>query len=318
MQKVTVSAPGKLHLSGEHAVVYGNPAIVVSTSLRTTVTLEQGTGDANKQSGVLRKADKFIDEILKIFEGRYETSIPVDLAISITSGIPTGAGMGSSAALAVALFGACITFFDKQWDAQRINELAYQAEKFIHGNPSGSDPAIVTHGGILWYRKELDFLKTFWLLPFKIPKTFAPFVLINTGRTESTGDLVGIVSNDAKSDPSSFTVTLDAIEQVTKSMAQTIHDEKEQEFMEAIKRNERLLEHMSVVSLQTKSLIGDIETAGGVAKISGAGGIQTGSGVVIAMHKNPQVMLDLAKKHNYPAFQVVLGGEGVTKVQVIA
>ena len=318
MQKVTVSAPGKLHLSGEHAVVYGNPAIVVSTSLRTTVTLEHDGGDPNKQSGILRKADAFIDEILMIFERRYETRIPDDLAISIASSVPTGAGMGSSAALAVALLGACITFFDKPWDAQRINELAYQAEKFIHKNPSGSDPAIVTHGGILWYRKELDFLKTFWLLPFKIPKTFAPFVLINTGRTENTGDLVSIVSNYAKKDPSSFTVSLDAIEQVTKSMAQSIHDEKEQNFMEAIKQNERLLEHLGAVSPQTKKLIKDIEVAGGVAKISGAGGIQTGSGVVISMHKNPQIMLDLAKKYNYPAFQVVLGGDGVTKVQVIA
>ena len=318
MQKVTVSAPGKLHLSGEHAVVYGNPAIVVSTSLRTSVTLEQGVPNNEKHAGTLRKADKFIDEILNIFEARYAAKVPDELALSISSSVPMGAGMGSSAALAVALLGACVTFFDKPWDAQRINELAYQAEKIIHKNPSGSDPAIVTHGGILWYRKELDFLKTFWLLPFKIPKTFAPFVLINTGRTESTGDLVGFVSNVAKKDQQSFTVTLDAIEQVTKSMTQAIHDENEQNFSEALKQNERLLEHLGVVSPQTKKLIDEIEIAGGVAKISGAGGIQTGSGVVISMHKNPQIMIDIAKKYSYPAFQVILGGEGVTKVQVIA
>ncbi len=318
MQKVTVSAPGKLHLSGEHAVVYGNPAVVVSTSLRTTVTLESGASDTSRRSGTLRKSDTFIDEILKVFEGRYGTSVPDDLAIFISSSVPEGAGMGSSAALAVALLGACVTFFDKPWDAQRINELAYQAEKFIHGNPSGSDPAIVTHGGILWYRKELDFLKTFWLLPFKIPKTFAPFVLINTGRSESTGELVGAVARVKEKDVNAFMVTLDAVEQVTKSMTQAIHDENEQDFFEAMKQNERLLEHLGVVSVQAKKLIADIEAVGGAAKISGAGGIQTGSGVVIAMHKNPQKMLDLAKKYALPAFQVVLGGEGVTKVQVIA
>lgn len=318
MQKVTVSAPGKLHLSGEHAVVYGNPAVVVSTSLRTIVTLESGASDTSRHCGTLRKSDTFIDEILKVFEGRYTVAVPDDLAIFISSSVPEGAGMGSSAALAVALLGACVTFFDKPWDAQRINELAYQAEKFIHGNPSGSDPAIVTHGGILWYRKELDFLKTFWLLPFKIPKTFAPFVLINTGRSESTGELVSAVARVKEKDVNAFMVTLDAVEQVTKSMTQAIHDEKEQDFFEAMKQNERLLEHLGVVSVSAKKLIDDIEAAGGAAKISGAGGIQTGSGVVIAMHKNPKKMLDLAKKYALPAFQVVLGGEGVTKVQVIA
>lgn len=318
MQKVTVSAPGKLHLSGEHAVVYGNPAIVVSTSLRTTVTLERSVTDADLHSDSLRASDKFIDEILKVFEHRYETIVPDDLAITISSSVPAGAGMGSSAALAVALLAACITYFDKPWDAQRINELAYQAEKCIHGNPSGSDPAIVTHGGILWYRKELDFLKTFWLLPFKIPSTFAPFVLINTGRTESTGDLIRAVSAVRDKDVKAFTVTLDAIEQVTKSMALAVHDEKEQDFFEALKRNQRILEDIGVVSAKTKTLIDNIESLGGAAKISGAGGVISGSGVVIAMHKDPKAMLDLAKKHSYPAFQVVLGGEGVIKVQVIA
>lgn len=318
MQKVTVSAPGKLHLSGEHAVVYGNPAVVISTSLRTTVTLESGLPLSNKQSRMLRETDKFIDVILKTFEKQFAIAVPDDLSITISSSVPMGSGMGSSAALAVALIGACVTFFDKPWDSQRINELSFQAEKFMHGNPSGGDPAIVTHGGILWYRKELDFLKTFWLLPFKIPSTFAPFVLINTGRTESTGDLVRAVSLVREKDPKAFTITLDAIEQVSKSMVQAIHDEKEQDFVEAVKQNERLLEYLGVVSVSVKKLINEIEAAGGAAKISGAGGVVTGSGVVIAIHKDPKIMLDLAKKYEHPAFQAVLGGEGVTKVQVIA
>ncbi|MBP9814213.1 hypothetical protein KBC80_03380, partial [Candidatus Woesebacteria bacterium] len=141
---------------------------------------------------------------------------------------------------------------------------------------------------------------------------------INTGRTESTGDLIRAVSAVREKDVKAFTVTLDAIEQVTKSMALAVHDEKEQDFFEALKRNQRILEDIGVVSTKTKTLIDNIESLGGAAKISGAGGVISGSGVVIAMHKDPKAMLDLAKKHAYPAFQVVLGGEGVIKVQVIA
>lgn len=317
MQKVTVSAPGKLHLSGEHAVVYGNPAVVVSTSLRTTVTLEAGS-DTGTQSAALRSSDKFIDAILKIFEKQYATVIPDDLTITISSSIPVGSGMGSSAALAVAIIGACMTFFDKPWDTKRINELAYQAEKFMHGNPSGGDPAIVTHGGILWYRKELDFLKTFWLLPFKIPSAFAPYVLINTGRSETTGELIRAVAEMRKKNNELFTMKLDAIEQTSKSMVQAIHDEKEADFNHSIKQNEQLLEELGIVSSSAHALIADVESVGGVAKISGAGGIKTGSGVVIAIHTKPQEMMALAKKYAYPAFQVVLGGDGVRKEQVVA
>ena len=315
MKKVIVSAPGKLHLSGEHAVVYGNPAIAISTSLRLTVTLELQNGKTTLRA--MRNEDAYIDTIVKAFESQYGIFPDDGLYLRIDSAIPPGSGMGSSASLAVALIGALSVWYGLPWNTKIINDTAYQAEKVQHGNSSGSDPAIATNGGIIWYRKELEFLKTLWLLTLKIPSAFMPFVLINTGRTESTGELVSHVATVRNRDEAAFALLLNDVEAVTKNMAQTIHDEDEPGFRQAIQKNERLLENMEIVSVDTRALIADIERAGGVAKISGAGGRARGSGVVIAIHDTPGVLTEIAKHHGYPSFRVQLGGEGIRMEQVL-
>lgn len=315
MKKVIVSAPGKLHLSGEHAVVYGKPALVVATSLRLFVSLDHAI------KGVLlseyRKKDVYIDAIVGAFEKKCGVLKGGDVCMRIDSAIPISSGMGSSAALAVALVGALSVWHGLSWNVAAINDAAYQAEKMIHKNSSGSDPAIATHGGILWYRKEMEFLKTLWLLPFKIPKSFAPFVLINTGRSESTGDLVAYVGAKKQKNEPAFALLLNDIEAVTKRAAESIHDEDESGFREAMVKNERLLEKMGVVSATAGKCITAIEQADGVAKISGAGGQKKGSGVIIGMHDAPVRLTAIAKSHGYPSFQVALGGQGVKMEQVL-
>lgn len=314
MKKVTVSAPGKLHISGEHAVVYGKPTLIVATSLRLYVTLEKGVSPYLSD---IRKKDSYIDAICRVFEEKHTVSLDGDVGVVITSTVPIRSGMGSSAALAVALIGALTVWRGLAWNVQAINESAYQAEKAKHENSSGSDPAVASHGGLLWYRKELEFLKTLWLLSFKIPKTFAPFVLINTGRLESTGDLVRHVASVKDKDGRHFISLLNDVETVTKEVAYAIHNEEEQLFREALTKNEKLLEDMEIVSSDAKMLIRKVEKSGGTAKISGAGGRSGGSGIILAVHDNPSLLVRIAKQHNYPSFQVTLGGVGVKVEQVL-
>lgn len=301
---VIVSAPGKLHLAGEHVVVHGKPAVVVATSKRLYVTFSQAQADeAHNKTDLthIRHQDTFIDTIVSTVEKHYQQKI-AHVNCTINSDIPIGQGMGSSAALSVALIGAISVYFGKTWNPTLINELAYKAEKVKHVNASGSDPTIVVHGGILWYRKELDFLKTFWLLPFKLPKTMAQYVLIDTGRTETTGDLVVEVARYKKSHEQAFILLATQIEEITRQMVQAIHDEDQRLFCKCIKQNQYLLEKLPVVSSSTKKLIRAIETIGGYAKISGAGGVKKGSGIVIALHNNPKKLIALAKQQQYQLF----------------
>ena len=321
MKKIIVSAPGKIILSGEHAVVYGKPALVAAvSSKRLYATLQVQSSKFKVQSVIsnIKKTNQYLAKIIHVFEEKNKVSVDKNLSLVIDSQIPVKVGMGSSASLAVATVGALQIWFGKPWNPQEINELAYEAEKSQHGNSSGIDPTIVTHGGLLWYRKELEYLKTFWLLPYKLPKTFAPIVVINTGRSETTGDLVtGVVGRMADKDPDGFNLLLSEVEKATRALAAAIHDEDEVSFRRTMTRNEFLLERMGVVSRETQKLVREIESCGGAAKISGAGGVKTGSGIVMAIADKPQKLVDIAKKYHYPVFLVTLGGEGVRREQVI-
>jgi len=361
MKSVTVSSPSKLHLSGEHAVVYGKPAVLVATNKRLSVTLSHqlpvsnrqtiyssnstlsneklsktsshprlrqvpdGTWlrrDSNNNLLEIRKSDKYIDHICKIFEQKYKLVIG-HLSLDIYSDVPIGKGMGSSAALAAALIGALSQFYKKPWNISLINELAYKAEKFIHVNASGGDTSISCMGGLLWFRREFEFLKTFWSLPFKFPVKWQDFVLIDTGRSESTGDLVKLVNQNyifrrkfipslPKDSGSNFYENVfNEIEKTTKQMVLSIKLNNEKLFMQTISQNQMLLEKIGVVSKNVKKLVRLIEQKGGVAKISGAGGIKTGSGIIIGYHQKPDIIKQIAKEFGYNTFQVKLGGEGV-------
>jgi mevalonate kinase len=340
MKTIIVSAPSKLHLSGEHAVVYGKPAVLVATNKRLFVTISEiatsrlASGLAMTKKSVIaipreiegeaissnisivRKSDKYIDYICQVFEKKYSLFIN-HYSLFINSDIPQGRGMGSSAALAVALIAALSKFYKKPWDLAQINELAYQAEKFVHQNSSGGDVSIVTHGGILWYRREFEFLKTFWSLPIKFPQNFNKFVLIDTGRTESTGTMVAFVGRKLQIANNKLQIIFDNIEKTTKQIILAIKLGDEKLFMDCFKNNELFLEKIGVVSNQTQKLIREIEKSGGVAKISGAGGVKTGSGIVISYHHDPKILIQIAKKYQFPFFQVKLGEEGVKIEKIV-
>jgi len=187
-EQVEVSAPGKIILSGEHAVVYGKPAILAAINRRLFVSFRQSSKNEIITSESPKLAEFARDFVLKTFGKAKEK-----LRIEISSEIPIGCGMGSSAALAVATTAGLFKYLNKPFNKEKINEIAYEIEKKQHGNPSGGDNTISTYGGFLWYRKETEFLKLFEKLKFvRLPE----FVLINTGRPmETTGEMVLGVRN---------------------------------------------------------------------------------------------------------------------------
>ena len=314
--KVVVSAPGKVHLMGEHAVVYGKPAILAAVSQRLYITVISDKRQViSKQSlHEARKKDAYLDFICDVVEKHCNTKIP-NASINISSTIPKGRGMGSSAAFATAVIGALLTALNKPWDVQLINELAFKAEIFQHGTPSGGDNTVISYGGLLWYRREFAFLKTFWSLPFKIPKTFSPFVLIDTGKPkESTKEMVEKVQRSIFNFQFSI---FNKIEDETKKFLQAVHDENENGVKDAMRRNEELLEDLDLVSAQTKKLIRAIEEVGGVAKISGAGGAIRGSGIVLCMHKDLKKIQDIASTFGFPVLSTKLGEPGVRMEHMI-
>ncbi len=199
---ITVSAPGKVHLMGEHAVVYGKPALLSAINLRLKTTVEYQVSSIkyqgkNKIQIISSESTDYVRHITNVVKEHFKLKELPPITITITSEIPAGYHLGSSAAVAVATVGALTYFLKKIWNPAIINQLAYEAEKRVHGNPSGGDNTAVTVGGFVWYRRELEFLKSMWQLPMKLPASLNHFFLINTGKPkETTGEMVEFVNSE--------------------------------------------------------------------------------------------------------------------------
>lgn len=306
--KVTVSVPGKVILMGDHAVVHGKPAMVSAINKRLRVHIE----DAQKFDLVGDAADSYVEAIVSLICREFHLDENPPVRISIQSDIPMGYHLGTSAAVAVATIGALIYYIKKLWNPQAINQLAYEAEKLKHGTPSGVDNTTVTMGGFVWYRKELEFLKSIWQLPFHPHADIAPFYLLDTGKpAEDTGMMVAYVKNRLQMHPQKMRRIFDTNEQQTKRVATALKDGDQGMLIDAIQQGEKTLEQMGVVSLYAKRFIREIEQLGGAAKILGGGGRTHGVGYLLCYHPTPQTLVSFGAKVKREIFPIVLGEEGI-------
>ncbi|OGE32516.1 mevalonate kinase [Candidatus Daviesbacteria bacterium RIFCSPHIGHO2_02_FULL_36_13] len=305
-RNITVSAPAKINLLGEHANVYGKPTILTAIDLRATVTISQGR-TIQKDFVFLQKIiEKIIKKELKL------KKIPL-YSLNLSSKIPMGCGLGSSASLSAAYIGALLSYLRVKWDVNLINRLTFEAEKVFHGNPSGSDNSSVVFGGLIWFRKESPDLKLIHPLSFSIPsKLSRSFVLINTGKpSESTKDMVALVKNLYDKNPKLVDKVLEEQEKLVKELIPVLKKVNQKEFIRIIRKGEKNLESIGVVGKKAKKIIRKIESLGGTAKISGAGGVIADSGIILCFHKSKKVVINIAKVYNLPYFSVKLGVEGV-------
>jgi len=196
---VVASAPAKVILFGEHFVVYGEPAIVLAIDRRAYATVDyHKDGRLHFRSANLSLAGCFEKDVFRVEEGdEREAKIkfePVKLAvekvlekkqkhvgldIEINSKVPVAAGLGSSAAVVTAVTAAVGALLKLEMSKEEIFRITYEAEKTVHGTPSGVDPAISTFGGALLFQIDTGFK------PLEV-KAEMPLVIGDTGVERST------------------------------------------------------------------------------------------------------------------------------------
>ncbi|MBI2596543.1 mevalonate kinase [Candidatus Daviesbacteria bacterium] len=291
---IVVSAPGKIHLLGEHSVVYGKPALLTTVDLRVTVTLKSGTYNDTivYMHGKIKKVvESIIKKHLKI------KTIPF-YQININSQIPLGCGLGSSAAISAAYIAALLSFLKINWNLNLINNLTYEAEKIFHGNPSGADNSTIVFGSSIF-------------IPPRLAKNF---ILINTGQPkETTKEMVEMVNSKFKIQNSKFKKIFNNQEQLVKELVIALQKKDENKLMQIIRAGEKNLESIGVCSLSVKKIIRQIEQSGGAAKICGGGGKKGPTGVLLCYHPQPSIIQQLAKSHNLDYFKTALGVAGLRK-----
>ena len=329
-----VSAPGKIIIIGEHAVVYGKPAIIAAVYKRCTVSMEKSKGitisspimkdsahftvaEAKKLSekadalwkecaqakdfSPLFAATKKNGNALKAGVGKIfrEFQIGAGADISIASQIPIGYGMGSSAALAVSLAKAASSLYGKKASLEEINAVAYKLEQYAHGTPSGGDNTASCFGGIMRYIKEPKSMEQLDLGKLE------NFILVYCAPpAKTTGELVQGVRNLG----AAFrTDRMDALGLLAERMLAALRKRDHAEIKSTISETQKNLQELGVSTPEIDKLCRAVKKAGGAAKLCGAGG----GGVVMCYHEDGAMLESVVRAAGYEPQHVQLGAEGV-------
>jgi mevalonate kinase len=171
--RVTSKVPGKCILFGEHAVVYGFPAISMAIPLNSTCTVEENRNNSielnfktinNKFEGsnlvdIEQKIpSNYSQFILGLNSLKKNFNLIVkDIKIELFSEIIPNAGLGSSASTSIALISAVSEFYNLTLKKAEILNYALEMEKVTHGSPSGIDHTSCLYGNIIYYQKGRPF-----------------------------------------------------------------------------------------------------------------------------------------------------------------
>ena len=269
------SAPGKSILFGEHAVVYNRPALAVPVnqvhvdvdvldSSREGIWLHAPVIDLHAELNSLPSDHPIASVILKLIQ-RFGISQPPNLEINISSTIPVAAGLGSGAAVSVAMVRALSSFFSNPLSNDEINSLVFEIEKLHHGTPSGIDNTVIT------YNKPVYFIKG---QPIEIFKTGKPFTIViaDTGIPALTKESVGDVRRLWLRNTNYFENIFNEIAQISLIARRSIESGKPELLGDLMDHNHALLQEMTVSSPELDTLVSAAKDAGALgAKLSGGG-----------------------------------------------
>ena len=295
MPSFTASAPGKIILFGEHAVVYGQPAIAVPvTQVRAKATVTPNIRGISGEVHILAldigldtslenlpPGNPIAETVKEVAAALRVDRIPA-CTLKITSTIPIASGMGSGAAVSVAIIRALAGFLGRPLLDEQISALAYQIEKIHHGTPSGIDNTVVTYAKPVFFVKRLPsppgrgvrgegrgegaIIET-----FKIAKPFT-IVIGDTGIQASTKESVGDVRAAWQSDPGRYNRLFTAVGSITRAARQFIEGGFPDRLGSLMNENHELLQEMGVSSPELDRLVDVAKEAGALgAKLSGGG-----------------------------------------------
>ena len=269
------SAPGKIILFGEHAVVYKRPALAVpvnqvkadvevSESNQPGVQIHAPNIGLTSDLASLPPDHPIASVILKTIQALGVSPLP-NLSLTIESTIPVAAGLGSGAAVSVALIRALSTFFSHPLIDGQINELAFEIEKFHHITPSGIDNTVITYNMPVYYMKEK---------PIETFKPGKPFTIVigDTGIPAPTKESVDDVRRLWLRDQPRFEAIFDEVAQISTMARHFIVSGRPELLGELMNHNHEFLQQLTVSSPELDALVDTARKAGARgAKLSGGG-----------------------------------------------
>ncbi len=269
-------ASGKVILFGEHAVVYGRPAIAVPV---TQVQAQAEVEDAPQGQGITIVAED-LGRTYKLLQAPPDDALRaiiantlshmglgpgVDLTVSIRSTIPLARGLGSGAAVSTAIVRALCKHYDKWMSSQAVSDLVYETEKIHHGTPSGIDNTVIA------FEKPVYFVKGQRTEIFWVKRPFL-LAIADTGVSSLTKLAVGDVRQAWEEEPERYEGLFDRMGAIAKAGRRAIERGEMERMGRLMDENQGLLRDIRVSSLELERLIDAARQGGALgAKLSGAG-----------------------------------------------
>jgi len=272
---VTATAPGKIILVGEHAVVYGRPAIaapvwqcVATATIRAAAPGAGCTLHAQDTGQQLRLDEGSVEEPLLLVARLALAQLGLDRPdwqIDLHSDIPMASGLGSGAALSTALVRAIFRQAGSEVDPATLSALVYESERFYHGTPSGIDNTVVAYGQPIWFVKDAAFQPVH-------PGCALTLVIADSGVRSPTKETVGDVRTAWLRDPARYEAIFDAIGETVVQARLAMERGDLPGLGVLLDANQGWLEELAVSSVLLRRLIDVARAAGALgAKLSGGG-----------------------------------------------
>jgi mevalonate kinase len=260
---ISCSAPGKIYLFGEHAVVYGETAIACAVELRTRVRAKLDDSIVVKsqigRTGIDFEKHPYISSVIE----KMREITPIDgVSLEVDSEIPVGSGLGSSAAVTIACIGALNKLFGCGLSLEEIAKTGHEVEIRVQGAASPTDTYVSTFGGVVTIpeRRKL-----------RIPD--CGIVIGDTGIFSSTKELVANVRKLRESYPELIEPLMASIGRISKIGESLVMAGDYPSIGRLMNVNQGLLDALGVNILELSRLIYSARKAGAFgAKITGAGG----------------------------------------------
>jgi mevalonate kinase len=278
MPAISATAPGKVILFGEHAVVYGQPAIAVpvtEVAAKAIITPDPAAATSSIHITApkinldttlndLTAADPLAVAIRSTLDA-LSIKQPPAFKLRVTSTIPVAGGLGSGAAVSVAIIRAVSAFLGHPLPDDKVSALAFEVEKLHHGTPSGIDNTVITYNKAVYYVKDK---------PIETISIAKPFTLViaDTGISTPTRETVADVRRVWEGDPKSYNNIFKAIGNLASAARKSIEQGTNEALGPLMNTNHQLLQQLNVSSPELDKLALAARNAGALgAKLSGGG-----------------------------------------------
>ncbi|MHA1368617.1 MAG: mevalonate kinase [Promethearchaeota archaeon] len=330
--KITCSAPGKIILAGEHAVVHGYPAIVTTINKRSIVeliikekrtftlilsNLEKSIHDNDWHRFVKKACNEFplLGRAISLIQERFPEKINQECCVTnargfeikIHSKIPIGAGLGSSATISACLLQALLMMLNIDGDKQLLMELSHEAEKLFHSAPSGIDTTAAILGGVFLFQSEklIDKIN-------KIIDSDGIFLIADSKVPRNTGKMVMKVKKLLEKKPEFVTRRFEIMKNVALELWEILTSGKIiiNEIGKKFTDNHVALRDLGLSTPELENIARISMDCGATGcKITGAGG--GGTMLIAAPTRAKKVIIESLAARGFPAFPAQLENNGL-------